>query len=82
MLVSLSNRLISDGGLEHQASSEINLPANYFLDPGRSVSNETLFTHEYAHSWNGVSRQGEGMWTPDLNAPKYDDSLWIYEGQT
>jgi len=82
MLVSLSNQIPPNGGLEHQASSEINLPADYFRDPDRRVSDETLFTHEYVHSWNGVSRQGEGTWTPDLNAPKRDDSLWIYEGQT
>ncbi len=82
MLVSLSDRLISDGGLEHQRSSEINLPADFLRNPDRTRSDETLFTHEYVHSWNGVSRQGEGIWTPDLNTPKRDDSLWIYEGQT
>lgn len=82
MLVSLSDRLPSDGGLEHQRSSEIQLPANFFRDPNRTRSDETLFTHEYVHSWNGVSRQGVGMWTPDFNTPKRDDSLWIYEGQT
>jgi len=82
MLISLSDKIPPDGGLEHQASSEVNLPANDFLDHGRRISDETLFTHEYVHSWNGISRQGEGMWTPDLNASKRDDSLWVYEGQT
>lgn len=82
MLVSLSDHIPPDGGLEHQASSEVNLPADFLLNPNRTLSDETLFTHEYVHSWNGVSRQGVGIWTPDLNTPKRDGLLWVYEGQT
>jgi predicted metalloprotease with PDZ domain len=81
-LVSLSDLLPNDGGLEHLKSSEVNLPADYFRNPERHLNMKNLVAHEYVHSWNGLFRQPADLWTPDLSTPMGDSLLWVYEGQT
>jgi predicted metalloprotease with PDZ domain len=82
MLVSLSDTLPSSGGLEHLQSSEINLPADYFLNEREHLLEENLMAHEYVHSWNGLFRQPADLWTPNFNTPMRDSLLWMYEGHT
>jgi predicted metalloprotease with PDZ domain len=82
LLVSLSDLLPNDGGLEHLQSSEVNLPANYFRSEHEHLSMKNLIAHEYVHSWNGLWRQPADLWAPDLNTPMRDSLLWVYEGQT
>jgi predicted metalloprotease with PDZ domain len=81
-LVSLTNRLPNDGGNEHQESSEISLPADYFLKPDRYKAMASLFPHEYIHAWNGLAHRPAGLVVPDFNTPMQDSMLWVYEGLT
>jgi len=82
-LVSATDRLPNDGGNEHRESSEISLPADYFLSPEKYTSMAaSLFPHEYIHAWNGISHRPAGMVTPDFNTPMQDTMLWVYEGLT
>jgi predicted metalloprotease with PDZ domain len=79
-LVSVSGQ--NDGGNEHQESSEISLPADYFLRPEQYKAMASLFPHEYIHAWNGLSHRPAGLVVPDLNTPMQDRMLWVYEGLT
>lgn len=81
-LVSLSDLLPNDGGSEHQESSEIYLPADYFLAPDKYKALAPLFPHEYIHAWNGLSHRAKGLLVPDFNTPMKDGMLWVYEGLT
>jgi len=83
-IVTLSDVLAPDGGgggidLEE---GENNLPAAYFTEPATQLNNLDLIAHEYVHSWNGVWRTPEDLWTPDYNWPAGGSLLWVYEGQT
>ncbi len=81
-LVSASDVLPNDGGIEHLESSEIAVPADYFLKAQSYPQMATLFAHEFIHSWNGLYRRPEGMHTPNFNTPMRDNMLWVYEGLT
>jgi len=81
-LMSLSDVMLSGGGLEHQESTEINVSAGYARDPGEQMFMANLVAHEFIHSWNGRTRQPADLWTPDLNTPMRGSLLWLYEGQT
>jgi predicted metalloprotease with PDZ domain len=81
-LVSLTNRLPNGGGNEHQESSEISLPADYFLKPDQYRAMASLFPHEYIHAWNGLSHRPAGLVVPDFNTTMQDSMLWVYEGLT
>ena len=81
-LMSLSDVMQSGGGVEHQESTEINVSANYAHSPGEQMLMANLLVHEFAHSWNGRTRQPADLWTPDLNTPMRGSLLWLYEGQT
>ena len=81
-LVSLSDRLPDDGGTEHLESSEISLPADYFLRPFQHKAMASLFPHEYIHAWNGLYHRPAGLVVPDFNTPMQDSMLWVYEGLT
>lgn len=70
------------GGNEHQDSSEISLPADYFLKPDQYKAMASLFPHEYIHAWNGLSHRPAGLVVPDFNTPMQDSMLWVYEGLT
>ena len=80
-LVALSDKL-GGIGLEHLASSEIQLEPHNFIDwPGFDWDRNVL-GHELAHAWNGKSRLPAGMRTPDYRQPTQNNLLWLYEGQT
>jgi len=79
-LVSVSDR--NDGGIEHQESSEISLPADYFLKTDQYKAMASLFPHEYIHAWNGLAHRPAGLVVPDFNTPMQDSMLWVYEGLT
>lgn len=81
-LVSLSELLPNDGGTEHQSSSEIGLPTDFFLRPDQYKEMAPLFAHEYIHAWNGLYHRPAGMVVPDFNTPMQDSMLWVYEGLT
>ena len=81
-LMSLSDVMLSGGGVEHQESTEINVSAGYARDPGEQMFMANLLVHEFAHSWNGRTRQPADLYTPDLNTPMGGSLLWVYEGQT
>jgi predicted metalloprotease with PDZ domain len=81
-LMSLSDVMPSGGGVEHQESTEINVSAGYAHNPGEQMFMANLLVHEFAHSWNGRTRQPADLWTPDLNTPMRGILLWVYEGQT
>lgn len=81
-LMSLSDVMLSGGGTEHQESTEINLPADYFTNVGAQAVMASLMVHEFAHSWNGRTRQPADLWQPNLNLPIGGSLLWLYEGQT
>ncbi|MRW87105.1 hypothetical protein GJ698_23840 [Pseudoduganella sp. FT26W] len=82
LLMSLSDVMLSGGGVEHQESTEINVSANYARDAGEQVLMANLVAHEFIHSWNGRTRQPADLWTPNLNLPMRGSLLWVYEGQT
>jgi predicted metalloprotease with PDZ domain len=69
-------------GLEHHRSSENQNDPGYFIDWQGSLSDHTLLSHEFVHSWNGKFRRGADLWTPDFRTPMRDSLLWVYEGQT
>jgi predicted metalloprotease with PDZ domain len=81
-LVSVSDQLPNDGGTEHQGSSEISLPDDYFLRPDQYRAMASLFPHEYIHAWNGLSHRPAGLVVPDFNTTMQDSMLWVYEGLT
>ncbi len=81
-LMSLSDVMPSGGGYEHQESTEINVPADYAHSPGEQMFLANLIVHEFAHSWNGRTRQPADLWVPNLNLPMRGGLLWVYEGQT
>jgi predicted metalloprotease with PDZ domain len=81
-LMSLSDVMLSGGGVEHQESTEINVSAAYARNPGEQMFMANLVVHEFIHSWNGRTRQPADLWTPDLNSPMRGSLLWLYEGQT
>lgn len=82
-LVAVTDQLPNDGGNEHQESSEISLPAGYFLNPHKFTSMAaSLIPHEYIHAWNGLAHRPAGLVVPDFNTPMQDSMLWVYEGLT
>jgi predicted metalloprotease with PDZ domain len=81
-LVSLSDELSPEGGIEHLEEGESNMPANYFSDSSAQLNNQDLIAHELVHAWNGRSRQPADLWSPDFNSPVDGSLLWVYEGQT
>ena len=80
-LISLSDALATQNGLEHHESTDIRDTENLFTDPERLIEARTL-PHEYVHSWNGKYRRPEGLATRNYQQPMVDDLLWIYEGMT
>ena len=82
MLVSLSNTFPGPGGVEHLASAENNLSADFFTQPRAHLLDRDLIWHELVHAWNGKHRVPAGLWTADFNTPADDSLLWVYEGQT
>ena len=81
-LVAVTDQLPNGGGAEHQESSEISLPADYFLRPDKYRAMASLFPHEYIHAWNGLCHRPAGLVVPDFNTPMQDSMLWVYEGLT
>ena len=80
-LITLSDALATQNGLEHHESTDIRDTENLFTDPERLIEARTL-PHEYVHSWNGKYRRPEGLATRNYQQPMVDDLLWIYEGMT
>ena len=81
-LMSLSDVMASGGGTEHQESTEINLPADFFSNAGTQLFMANLVVHEFVHAWNGRTRQPADLWQPDVNTPVGGSLLWFYEGQS
>jgi predicted metalloprotease with PDZ domain len=81
-LMSLSDVLPSGGGTEHQESTEINFPADFFTNASAQLTMANLMVHEFAHAWNGRTYQPADLWQPNLNLPIGGSLLWVYEGQS
>jgi predicted metalloprotease with PDZ domain len=69
-------------GLEHHQSSDDRVAGNTFLDPVLFESVESLWAHEFVHSWNGKYRRPAGLVTKNYEQPMKDELLWVYEGLT
>lgn len=82
VIASLSDSLPATGGTEHQRSGENNFTPDFLAQPDRNLIYQDLIAHELVHSWNGKSRQPQGLWTADFNTRSDDSLLWVYEGQT
>jgi predicted metalloprotease with PDZ domain len=80
-LAAVSEQL-GGGGVEHQRSCEIVVPADYFAKWEPNTPKRDVFAHEYVHSWNGKFRRGEDSWTPSFERPIRNSLMWVYEGQT
>jgi predicted metalloprotease with PDZ domain len=80
-LAAVSDEL-GGGGVEHQRSSEIVVPASYFTAWDANAPQRDVFAHEYVHSWNGKFRRGADSWTPSFERPIRNSLMWVYEGQT
>ena len=81
-LLSVSDVMPSGGGIEHQESSENNLPRDFFTRPDAQLPLADLLVHEYVHSWNGRAVQPADLWSPTLNDAVQGSLLWVYEGQS
>lgn len=67
-------------GIEHHQSSDDRAPADFLTDPGDSLPDADLVTHEFSHSWNGKYRRPADLTTPNYQVPQLTDLLWVYEG--
>lgn len=79
-LMTLSDQ-IGGMGLEHWASSECGVRANYFSNWEISTTEHDLLPHEYTHSWIGKYRVPIGNFGPDFSVMT-DELMWVYEGLT
>jgi predicted metalloprotease with PDZ domain len=70
------------GGLEHHESSNNQLHERGIVDDEAWPGVTTLFSHEFAHSWNGKFRRPAGLATHEYHTPMQGDLLWVYEGLT
>ena len=73
---------VGGAGTEHHQSSEDGLKPGYFSEWEKNLTERTLFSHEYTHSWDGKFRRPADLWTPSYEVPMRDSLLWVYEGQT
>src|SRR5438067_1447751 len=80
-LMALSDQL-PHFGVEHHESSEDRAREDYFTDFTSNLTDATLVTHEFIHSWNGKYRRPDGLATRDFEEPMRGDLLWVYEGLT
>jgi len=85
-LLTLSDHVSPEFGLEHHESSDDRTVERFLLDDAPRSVNATLLAHEFAHSWNGKYRRPEGL-TYDGRDGGYDkpmkgELLWVYEGLT
>jgi predicted metalloprotease with PDZ domain len=70
-------------GIEHRNSSLNSAKADAFKNAQKHDTRvQGLIPHEFVHAWCGKYRRPIGMNTPDYNAVKEMDMLWIYEGLT
>ena len=68
---------------EHHRSGENAAPANFLKTIPKSsndIPSLSFIVHGYVHSWNGMFRRPEEMWTPNLNTPERDSMLWFLRG--
>ena len=72
----------SSDGLEHQESSDEQMPELGMVSASFSAEAGNLLAHEMIHSWNGKFRRPAGLTTPDYQQPMVGDLLWVYEGLT
>jgi predicted metalloprotease with PDZ domain len=72
----------SSDGLEHQQSSDDQVPELGMVSPSFSAEAGNLLAHEMIHSWNGKFRRPAGLATADYQQPMVGDLLWVYEGLT
>lgn len=70
-------------GLEHRNSSVNSVGVKALKEYGKTTYwLQGLLAHEFVHAWCGKYRRPAGMSTPDYQAPKNLELLWVYEGLT
>jgi predicted metalloprotease with PDZ domain len=69
-------------GLEHEQSSDEQIPSLGMVNPSFSAEAGNLLAHEMIHSWNGKFRRPAGLATANYQEPMIGDLLWVYEGLT
>ncbi len=67
-------------GIEHHQSSDDRASDDFLTNPGKSLTEGDLITHEFSHSWNGKYRRPADLTTPNFQVPMLTDLLWVYEG--
>jgi predicted metalloprotease with PDZ domain len=72
----------ANDGLEHQQSSDNQVPELGMVSSYFAAEGGTLLAHEMTHSWNGKFRRPAGLTTPDFQQPMTGNLLWVYEGLT
>lgn len=80
-LLTLSDEMPGNG-VEHHQSSDDGTGGDFFTDPKSFVTDATLLTHEFNHSWDGKYRRPADLATTNFQVPMIDDLLWVYEGMT
>ena len=80
-LVALGDTLESNG-LEHHESTDIRDRMGFFTDAAVRLSEESVISHEYVHSWNGKHRRPLGLATRNPQQTLDSELLWVYEGMT
>ncbi len=73
---------VSDGGLEHAASTLLRVQRDMFFEPAGYRRLANLAAHEFFHLWN-VKRIRDAALTPyDYRGETYTRLLWFHEGFT
>jgi predicted metalloprotease with PDZ domain len=85
-LLTLSDHVAPEFGLEHHESSDDRTVERFLVDEAPRSVNASLLPHEFAHSWNGKYRRPEGLTSGGHDGgyekPMKGDLLWVYEGLT
>jgi predicted metalloprotease with PDZ domain len=85
-LLTLSDHVAPQFGLEHHESSDDRTVERFLLDEAPRSVNAILLPHEFTHSWNGKYRRPEGLTSGGhdggYDTPMKGDLLWVYEGLT
>lgn len=77
----IHNLTTGSGGLEHAASTTLQVSRNTYTGSGY-MGFLSVVAHEYFHLWNVKRLRPTGLWPYDYDKENYTDLLWISEGFT
>lgn len=81
-LITLSDQIYAGSGSEHRRSSENGWRSTYLTDPDRFLYSGDRMPHEFVHAWNGRAVAPLDILQPNLNTPRSNELMWVYEGLT